>query len=122
MKQFIIGTALLVAGIGIFLMKGGVMIDRLNPLVKTDTYYTVVKTDGTHLGKDSMKKDSESYEYHFKGYNDKGKEQDIIINVTKNLRQGAYLEVAAKGQNGKSWGEVQPNEIPDVAKAKLGLK
>ncbi|MEN1936811.1 YxeA family protein [Paenibacillus sp. 102] len=122
MKKFIVIALLLIVGIGAFLMKGGVMVDRLNPLVKMDDYYTVVKADGKHLGKDSIREDSESYEYNFKGFDSNGKEQDITINVTKKLRHGAYLKVTAKGQNGKSWMEVQPNEIPDAAKAKLELK
>ncbi len=42
--------------------------------------------------------------------------------ITKKLRHDAYLKVTAKGANGKSWMEVQPNEIPAAAKAKLGLK
>ncbi|MFT4497680.1 YxeA family protein [Bacillus cereus] len=122
MKKFIIITALFIVGLGAFLLKGGAMVDRINPLVEMDDYYTVVKTDGEHLGQDSVRTDKESYEYKFKGYNSDGKEQDITITVTKKLRHDAYLKVTAKGENGKSWIEVQANEIPAPAKTKLGLK
>ena len=116
MKKIIVITVLLCIGMGAFLFKGGVMVDRLNPLVKIDDYYTVVKSDDKHSGKNS-----ESFEYKFKGYNKDGKEQDITIEVSKKLRQGAYLKVISKGENGKSWAEVQPNDIPNSAKSKLGL-
>ncbi|HHT7155353.1 hypothetical protein BK718_15440 [Bacillus thuringiensis serovar andalousiensis] len=122
MKKFLIIAALFCVGLGAFLFKGGVMADRISPLVKTDDYYTVVKTDGKHLGKDSIREGSESYEHKFTGYNEDGKEQDITINVTKELRHDAYLKVIAKGSNGKTWMEVQPNEIPAAAKVKLGLR
>ncbi|MEJ9256052.1 YxeA family protein [Bacillus wiedmannii] len=122
MKKFIIIAALFVVGLGAFLFKGGATVDKFNPLVKKDDYYTVVKSDGKHLGKDPIRENSESYEYNLKGYNKDGKEQDITITVTKNLRHDAYLKVTAKGANGKSWMEVQPNEIPASAKTKLGLK
>ena len=122
MKKFIIIAALFCVGLGSFLFKDGVMIDRINPLVKMDYYYTVVKTDGKHLDKDSLLEGSETYEHKFTGYNEDGEEQDITINVTKKLRHDAYLKVTAKGTNGKSWVEVQPHEIPEAAKAKLGLK
>lgn len=121
MKKFIIIIALFVTATGAFLLKGGVMVDRLNPLVKMDDYYTVVKEDGKHLGKDNIRENSEKYEHNFTGYNTDGKKQDITIHVTKDLRQGAYLKVTAKGQNGKSWMEVQPEEIPAAAKKELGL-
>ncbi|WP_369901930.1 hypothetical protein [Bacillus manliponensis] len=46
MKKFIIIIALFIAGA--FLLKGGIMVDRLNPLVKMNDYYTVVKEDGNN--------------------------------------------------------------------------
>lgn len=122
MKKFVIITTLFFIGAGAFLFKGGVRIDRINPLVKIDDYYTVVKNDGKHLGKDPILKDSESYEYEFLGYNSDGKGQNITINVTKKPRHDTYLKITAKGANGKYWIEVQPNEIPNAAKSKLGLK
>ncbi|MCH1626430.1 YxeA family protein [Ferdinandcohnia quinoae] len=119
MKKAIAVVILILVGIGAFLIKGGVIIDRINPFVKVDEYYTIVDTKGKHLGKDSIRKNKESYEYQFIGYNVEGKKQEVTIKVTKDLRIGAYLKITAKGQNGKSWTEVQPDEIPEKVKKKL---
>jgi len=37
--------------------------------------------------------------------------QDIRLTTTKDLRQGAYIKMIAKGKSGKSWEEVQADEI-----------
>ncbi|WP_454054136.1 YxeA family protein [Clostridium sp. Marseille-Q7071] len=122
MKKIIITFIFLVIGVGAFFMSNSELADRMNPFLKRDTYYTVVKTDGKYLGKDKIRKEDECYQYEFIGYNGEGKEQKIIINAPKNLRHGAYLSVQSAGKSGKNYGEVQLNEIPEAAKAKLGLK
>lgn len=91
------------------------MADRLNPFVEMDNYYTVVDSDGEYLGEDNIRKGEDSYQYQFTGYNKSGTKQDITINVTKELKQGAYLNVTAKGANGKTWFEVQADEVPEAA-------
>ena len=122
MKKLIFVAIALTFCIGAYSMSRGPFLDRINPFLKIDTYYTIVKTDGKDLGADRVKKEDPSYQYVFTGYNSEGKEQKIIINITKKLRQGAYLEVNSKGESGKNWGEVQPDEIPKAAKVKLGIE
>lgn len=122
MKKFIIVFIILIIGAGVFLMSGSMIADRMNPFASTDNYYTIVKTEGKYLGKDKIHKEEDCYEYEFTGYSSEGKEQKIIINAPKKLRQGAYLSVTSKGKNGKYYEEVQADKIPVAAKAKLGLK
>lgn len=122
MKKFIIVFMILVVGAGVFLTSRSEFADRMNPFLKREIYYTIVKTDGKYLGQDKVRKEDKCYQYEFVGYNSEGKEQKIIINATKNLRHGAYLSILSAGKSGKNYEEVQPNEIPNAAKVKLGLK
>lgn len=110
---------LIIMGILLFTINNPVIKDRINPFIEMNEYYTVVDTEGKHLGKDKIREDKETYQYEFTAYNESGKKQNITINVTKKLREGAYLEVIAKGHNGKSWAEVKESEIPQQAQEKL---
>jgi|SRR5690625_102818 len=118
-KSIIAVGILFVIGMGVFIFNNQVMLDRINPVTKIDDYYTVVDTEGKHQGKDSIRKDEESYEYDFIGFNKEGKKQEITIKVTKKLAQEAYLKIISKGRNGKSWQEVERGEIPEDVLAEL---
>ncbi|SHI01078.1 YxeA family protein [Clostridium intestinale] len=122
MKKIIIPFIILAVGVGIFLMSGSMTVDRINPFISTDKYYTVIKEDGKYLGKDKVRPEDECYEHEFIGYNNEGKEQKIIINAAKKLRHGAYLLIDSKGKNGKYYEEVQPDQIPAAIKEKLDSK
>lgn len=110
---------LIIIGSLLFSMKDSVVMDRINPFLEIEEYYTTVDAEGKYLGKDSIREDKDSYQYEFTAYNASGKKQPITIKVTKQLREGAFLQILAKGQNGKSWMEVQENEIPEKTKEKL---
>lgn len=119
-----LGVMITVAGVGTIILlatggDAGVMLDRLNPAVEMDDYYTKVTEDGEHLGKDKIHKDEESYAYTFQAYNEAGDPQTIKLNALKNLKHDAYLKIIAKGKNGKSFEQVNPEEIPAQALEKL---
>ncbi|ATO51626.1 hypothetical protein BrL25_22540 [Brevibacillus laterosporus DSM 25] len=114
-NKFVIILASIVAGILLllFALRGqSVMLDRLNPTIPVKPYYTVVETDGKKLN-------DTQWEYQFVGYDDQGEQNTFIMIASKNLRKGAYLEVYAKGLNGKGWTEVTPAGVPEKAQIKL---
>ncbi|WP_068793843.1 YxeA family protein [Brevibacillus laterosporus] len=114
-NKFAIILAAIVAGIlfVLFALKGqSVMLDRLNPIIPVKPYYTIVQTDGKKLS-------DTQWEYQFIGYDDEGQQNTFIMIASKNLRKGAYLEVYAKGLNGKGWTEITPAGIPEKAQIKL---
>jgi uncharacterized protein (TIGR01655 family) len=90
----------------------GGTIDRINPFVKTDDYYVLLKEDGKQLSKSQ-------WEYTLTGYNKDGKKQEFVLLTLRHLRKGIYLKVAAKGENGKSFIEVKENEVPQKALEKI---
>ncbi|QDX94191.1 YxeA family protein [Brevibacillus laterosporus] len=116
-NKFLIILAAVVASILLILfgLRGqSVMLDRLNPTIPVKPYYTVVETDGKQLN-------NTQWEYKLIGYDDKGEKNTFIMIASKSLRKGAYLEVYAKGLNGKGWTEVTPAGIPEKAQKNLSF-
>ncbi|MDN9010137.1 YxeA family protein [Brevibacillus laterosporus] len=114
-NKFVIMLAAIAAGILLllFALRGqSVMLDRLNPIIPVKPYYTIVQTDGKKLN-------DKQWEYQLVGYDEEGQQNTFIMIASKNLRKGAYLEVYAKGLNGKGWTEVTPAGIPEKAQIKL---
>ncbi|MDK3010857.1 MULTISPECIES: YxeA family protein [Bacillus] len=119
-RTFIVALLAPILGITV-VPEGRATFDKFNLSRNLDLYYTTVKSDGEYLGMDSIRTGAPSYEYRFTAYNDKGQKQDIIINTTKKLSRGAYLQVLSRGSSGKNWAEVQKREIPPSAQLALNL-
>ncbi|GGE67828.1 YxeA family protein [Priestia taiwanensis] len=88
----------------------GQMMDRVNPFIDMDEYYVLLKEDGKKL-------DEKQWEYELTGYNKDGDKQEFVLLTSRDLRKDAYLKVFVKGRNGKSFVEVQENEVPEKALA-----
>lgn len=89
-------------------------------IVKKDQYYTQI--DNTKIeevsGTDDMK-----YEYTLKAYNKNGKEKEIKFKTSRELREGAYLELDVMQLRGViNWREVQVNELPEDVKTAMNIE
>lgn len=74
-------------------------------------YYT--KIDNTKIEKLDTSDDMK-YEYTLIAYDEKGKEKEITFKTSRELKNGAYLEVEFMLTRGvKTWKEIQFNELPD---------
>ena len=75
-------------------------------------YYTMIVNDDTKL------KVEEEYEYTLDAYNKKGKKKTLTFISSKQLREGAYLELYVTPLRGVTyWQEVQLDELPDKVKS-----
>lgn len=88
--------------------------------VHKDQYYTQI--DNTKIeevsGTDDMK-----YEYTLKAYNKNGKEKEIKFKTSRELREGAYLELDVMQMRGViNWREVQQNELPEDVKIAMNIE
>ncbi len=86
-------------------------------LVHKDIYYTQI--DNTKIqevsGSDDMK-----YEYTLTAYNKNGKEKEVKFKTSRELREGAYLELEVMQMRGViSWREVQQDELPEDVKTAM---
>ena len=89
-------------------------------LVHKDIYYTQI--DNTKIqevsGSDDMK-----YEYTLTAYNKNGKEKEVKFKTSRELREGAYLELDVMQMRGViNWREVQQNELPDDVKTAMNIE
>ncbi|MDX8044979.1 YxeA family protein [Gracilibacillus sp. S3-1-1] len=104
-------------GIIVVLLLGGLLflqnvnINRLG----TDSYYTQVIGDGEPI--ESQTSSGEiytDYQYSLSGYNTDGNEITLDFKATKQLRQGAFLQVFVKDDKVvTSYEEVTTDEIPE---------
>ncbi|MGI2748553.1 YxeA family protein [Bacillus cytotoxicus] len=98
-------------------------------------YYLQTKTEGVDAFVDNFfsnkeiqdyyavinkgeKKDNE-YLYTLKGYTEDGKQQIIKKMVNRQLQEGAFIKIYAKGIQGKGWAEVPKESIPPKALQKI---
>ena len=116
-KGFFIGSGIiLVLLIGFIVFIQNVNINRLG----ADSYYVQIQDSGKKIeSKSDNGKIYTDYEYTMKGFNEDGKEKTFTFTAQKNLRKQAYLQVYLKGDEVKSYQEVQANELPEKAKQKL---
>lgn len=114
MKRWFILFLLIVLAIFWFMHKGGIFIDGVNPFLKEKTYYVVVNLKGQNIKESG----NQTWKYEFIGYDQDGVSQKLPMVTSKQLRIGAYLEVHSKGQNVRSWKEVQESEISDLIRMK----
>lgn len=84
-----------------------------NPAGKT-MYYTVVNND--KVEQDTNKR----YDYILTAYDEKGKEKELNFSASKQLREGAYLELYVTTFRGVTyWHEVRYEDLPDKVQGML---
>ena len=89
-------------------------------VIHKDQYYTQI--DNTKIqelsGSDDMK-----YEYTLTAYNKNGKEKEVKFKTSRELREGAYLELDVMQMRGViNWREVQQDELPDDVKTAMNIE
>ena len=89
-------------------------------VVHKDLYYTQI--DNTKIeeisGTDDMK-----YQYTLTAYSKNGKEKEIEFKTSRELREGAYLELDVMQIRGViNWREVQIEELPDDVKTAMNIE
>lgn len=88
----------------------------------TSEYFVQINTDG----KLEPSRDLWPYYYETNAYNKDGDEIKVRFYAEKNLRKGAYLSLAVLGDKDKNdihdirlYEEVNPNQVPSIAKGDL---
>ena len=89
-------------------------------VVHKDQYYTQI--DNTKIeglsGSDDMK-----YQYTLTAYNRNGKEKEIQFKTSRELREGAYLELDVMQMRGVvNWREIEQNNLPDDVKIAMNIE
>lgn len=89
-------------------------------VIHKDQYYTQI--DNTKIqevsGSDDMR-----YEYTLTAYNKNGKEKEVKFKTSRELREGAYLELDVMQMRGViNWREVQASELPDDVKTAMNVE
>ena len=80
-------------------------------------YY--VQIDNTKIEQVSTSDDMK-YEYKLTAYNKNGKEKEVKFKTSRELREGAYLELDVMVTRGViDWREVQQEELPDKVKSRI---
>ena len=89
-------------------------------VIHKELYYT--KIDNTKLEQLSTTDDMK-YQYTLKAYNKNGKEKEVKFKTSRELREGAYLELDFMQMRGViNWREVQENELPEDVKTKIDVE
>ena len=89
-------------------------------VIHKDQYYTQI--DNTKIqeisGSDDMK-----YKYTLTAYNKNGKEKEVKFKTSRELREGAYLELDVMQMRGViNWREVQQDELPEDVKTAMNIE
>ena len=86
-------------------------------VVHKEIYYTQI--DNTKIEEVSATDDMK-YEYTLTAYNKNGKEKEVQFKTSRELREGAYLELDVMQMRGViNWREVQTEDLPDDVKTAL---
>ena len=89
-------------------------------VVHKDQYYTQI--DNTKIEEVSSTDDMR-YQYTLTAYNKKGKEKEVQFKTSRELREGAYLELDVMQLRGViNWREVQMDELPDDFKTVMNIE
>ncbi len=89
-------------------------------IVHKDQYYTQI--DNTKIQEVSSTDDMR-YEYTLTAYNKNGKEKEIKFKTSRELREGAYLELDVMQMRGVvNWKEAQQNELPEAVKTAMNIE
>mgnify|MGYP005807127821 FL=1 len=89
-------------------------------VVHKEQYYTQI--DNTKIeeisGTDDMK-----YQYTLTAYNKNGKSKEVQFKTSRELREGAYLELDVMQMRGVvNWREVQQDELPKDVKTEMNIE
>ena len=86
-------------------------------VVHKEIYYTQI--DNTKIEEVSATDDMK-YQYTLTAYNKNGKEKEVKFKTSRELREGAYLELDVMQMRGViNWREVQTEDLPDDVKTAL---
>ncbi len=89
-------------------------------VIHKDLYYTQI--DNTKIEEVSGSGDM-NYQYTLKAYSKNGKEKEIQFMTSRELREGAYLELEIMQIRGVvDWKEVQTNDLPDDVKTVMNIE
>lgn len=89
-------------------------------VVHKDQYYTQIDNKKIEelSGSDDMK-----YQYTLTAYNKNGKEKEIQFKTSRELREGAYLELDVMQMRGVvNWREIEQNNLPDDVKTAMNIE
>ena len=89
-------------------------------VVHKEQYYTQI--DNTKIeeisGTDDMR-----YQYTLTAYSKNGKEREVEFKTSRELREGAYLELDIMHMRGVvNWREVQTDELPEDVKTAMNIE
>ena len=88
--------------------------------IQKNIYYTQI--DNTKIEQISST-DEMRYQYSLTAYDKNGKGKEIEFKTTRQLRDGAYLELEVMTTRGViSWKEIKDEELPDEVKTKMNVK
>ena len=89
-------------------------------VIHKDQYY--IQIDNTKIeelsGTDNMR-----YQYTLTAYNKNGKEKEVQFKTSRELREGAFLELDVMQMRGVvNWREVQQDELPEDVKTAMNVE
>lgn len=79
-------------------------------------YYTKIDNSQMELLPES---EEMRYEYNLKSFDDKGRSRKLKFKASKELKEGAYLQLEVRSAGVYKWKEVQFNEMPEKVQEKL---
>lgn len=86
--------------------------------VHKDIFYTQIDNTKVEEVSGDMK-----YQYTLTSYSKNGKEKELQFKTSRELKEGAYLELEVMQFRGVfSWKEVQVEELPDIVKTKMNIE
>ena len=89
-------------------------------VVHKEVYYTQI--DNTKI-EELSESDDMKYQYALMAYNKNGKEKEVQFKTSRELREGAYLELDIMQMRGViNWREVQVDDLPDDVKTAMNVE
>ena len=89
-------------------------------VVHKEVYYTQI--DNTKI-EELSESDDMKYQYTLMAYNKNGKEKEVQFKTSRELREGAYLELDIMQMRGViNWREVQVDDLPDDVKTAMNVE
>ncbi|WP_411344332.1 YxeA family protein [Paenibacillus sp. WLX1005] len=119
MKKWILALSLVaVAGVaalsvGMYHLLSDQDRAKLNPFVKEQ--YSYVKIDNSAIPANT--KDDDMVEYTLPAWSENGTVQNTTFNGMKKLREGAYIQLIAKGGYVNSYKEVTADQLPETIRS-----
>ena len=89
-------------------------------VVHKEVYYTQI--DNTKI-EELSESDDMKYQYTLMAYNKNGKEKEVQFKTSRELREGAYLELEVMQFRGVyGWKEVQIDDLPKDVKSAMNIE